>query len=66
MKGTPTRTRFLIVWNGITGRDEASGSRLKIIKAKERGTLVMVLTKFDFERIAGGDHPERIMGREIL
>lgn len=61
LKGTPAKTRFLIAWHGISGGDELKASKLEIIKAKERGVVLIVLTKTDFEKIAGGEHPEFII-----
>jgi len=60
-KATGAKTRFMIAWSGITGKDELKGARLEIIKAKERGTFILVLTKEDFEKIASGVWPETIV-----
>lgn len=61
-KATPARTKFIIAWNGITGKDELKGARLEIIKAKATGTFVLVLTKQDFQKVAGGVYPETLVG----
>lgn len=60
-KATPAKTRLLIAWSGVTGKDELKGSRLEIIKAKTKGNFVLVFTKQDFEKIAAGAHPEKIV-----
>ena len=60
-KAKPAKTRFLIAWNGVTGKDELRGARLEIIKAKVEGTFVLVFTKEDFEKIAAGTHPEKLV-----
>lgn len=60
-KAKPAKTRFIIAWNGITGKDELKGARLEIIKAKATGTLVLVFTKYDFEKIQGGIYPETLV-----
>jgi hypothetical protein len=60
-KMTPAKGRFMIAWNGVTGKDELKGTRLEIIKAKERGIFILVLTKDDFEKIAAGIFPDRIV-----
>ena len=64
LKGTPAKTRFLIAWNSISGEDELKSSKLEIIKAKERGIYILVLTKIDFEKIAGGIDPELIVSEK--
>ena len=60
-KVKPAKTRFIIAWNGITGKDELKGARLEIIKAKVAGTFVLVLVKQDFEKIVSGFYPETIV-----
>ncbi len=36
---------------------------MEIIKAKERGVFIILLVKTDFEMIAGGATPERIIAQ---
>jgi len=60
-KATPARTRFLVAWNGVTGKDELKSARLEIIKAKERGQFVLVFSREDFEKIASGTHPKKLV-----
>lgn len=64
LKATPAKTRFFIAWNGISGRDELRGAKLEIIKAKERGTFILVLTKMDFKKISGGIDPEFVVSEK--
>lgn len=59
--GISTKTRFLIAWSGITGKDELRSARLEIIKAKVEGKFVLVFTKKDFLKIAAGIHPEKLV-----
>ncbi|MCL5949462.1 MAG: hypothetical protein M1490_03180 [Candidatus Bathyarchaeota archaeon] len=61
LKATGSKTKFIIAWNGISGKDELKGARLEIIKAKATGVFVLVLTKQDFLKIAGGVSPEKII-----
>jgi hypothetical protein len=63
LKATGSKTRFMVAWNGISGKDETKGARLEIIKAKERGVFIIVLTKIDFEMIAGGVSPEKVIAQ---
>ena len=63
LKATGSKTKFLIAWNGISGKDETRGARLEIIKAKEKGAFIIVLTRVDFEMIAGGVTPEKIISQ---
>lgn len=63
LKDTGSKTKFMVAWNGISGKDETKGARLEIIKAKERGIFIIVLTKIDFEMVAGGVSPEKIIAQ---
>jgi hypothetical protein len=61
-KATPAKTRFIIAWSGITGKDELKGARLEIIKAKAEGKFTIVFTREDFLKIAEGTYPEILVG----
>jgi len=64
LKATGCKTRFMVAWNGISGKDEGKGARLEIIKAKERGIFIIVLTKESFLKIVGGISPELIIAEK--